>query len=157
MLPAEHKDGRAPLVEELESPVVDGGGVDLKEVLEDGEAGSGDTGQGGHFSLSMFQSSPCRKNFILHHSNHLLFVADRAFVLQSQLLTALELPSSFQIDLQKICRVEYPNTPARYALSSGLVMFWVRDALQLPLKTDATMPCAYNWQKLNQMCSHCPN
>ena len=53
VIPAEHKDGRAPFVEELESPVVNGGGVDLKEVLEDGEAGSGNTGQGGH--LSVFQ------------------------------------------------------------------------------------------------------
>ena len=47
-LPAENKDGRAPFVEELESPVVDGGGVDLEEVLEYGEPGSGDTSQGGH-------------------------------------------------------------------------------------------------------------
>ena len=82
MLPAEHKDGRAPLVEELESPVVDGGGVDLKEVLEDGEAGSGDTGQGGHISLSMFQSSE-KVNFNLHHRAHLLFVTHRATVLKS--------------------------------------------------------------------------
>ena len=50
-LPAENKDGRAPFVEELESPVVDGGGVDLEEVLEYGEPGSGDTSQGGHPSI----------------------------------------------------------------------------------------------------------
>ena len=68
VLPAEHKDGRAPLVEELERPVVDGGGVDLKEVFEDGEAGRGDTGQSGH--ISIFQSSPLR--LLLVSVRHLL-------------------------------------------------------------------------------------
>ena len=56
-LPAENKDGRAPFVEELESPVVDGGGVDLEEVLEYGEPGSGDTSQGGHPSILPHQTS----------------------------------------------------------------------------------------------------
>ena len=46
--PAEHKDDGAPFVEELESPVVNGGGVDLKEVFEDGEPGGSYGGHGGH-------------------------------------------------------------------------------------------------------------
>ena len=49
-LPAENKDGRAPFVEELESPVVDGGGVDLEEVLEDRQPGSGNSSQSRHVS-----------------------------------------------------------------------------------------------------------
>ena len=65
LIPAETKDGRAPFVEELESPVVDGGGVDLKEVFEDLEAGSGDTGQGGHLSLfQCFKVNFLRKSAI---------------------------------------------------------------------------------------------
>ena len=48
--PAENEDGCAPLVEELESPVVDGGGVDLEEVLEDRQAGSGNSCQSRHVS-----------------------------------------------------------------------------------------------------------
>ena len=46
--PAEHKDDGAPFVEELESPVVNGGGVDLKEVFEDSEPGGSYGGHGGH-------------------------------------------------------------------------------------------------------------
>ena len=51
LIPAEHKDGCAPLVEELEGPVVNGGGVDLKEVFEDGQARGGHAGQGRHVFL----------------------------------------------------------------------------------------------------------
>ena len=51
VLPAEDKDGRAPFVEELERPVIDGGGVDLKEVFEDGQARGGHAGQGRHVFL----------------------------------------------------------------------------------------------------------
>ena len=40
-IPTEHKHSCAPLIEQLESPVVDGDGVDLEEVLENCGAGSG--------------------------------------------------------------------------------------------------------------------
>ena len=47
---AEHEDTGAPLVKQFEGPVVDGDGVDLKEVLDDRSAGGEQGGQSCHHS-----------------------------------------------------------------------------------------------------------